>query len=304
MKGKIKEYQLEEKNASKSIKDTNKGLIYEKAGSKHKPNKKASESTITPFTYRHILDILSLTEWAMHLELESIIHLSTYYPGSGDHFDLMSHLSDPLSDPPNWVFVDWGGIEDKKGKQQLPCGNESSFGSFKPKGWSRVGKIEIITDQFFQSFGRNFESTETTTYEGGKLTIKTIKMKVLHAQFQKVRTAETRHAIFCLGFDGIDLYRKLYTNGLQCGLYIQKQGVGTKDGQHKQYYGERALTWEQALDKALRSAPPNLLYNWSGYGDLPDTLDDIFPHHKRQGRYIELEDGRKERFEVCRPTLQ
>jgi hypothetical protein len=228
------------------------------------------------------------------MSLRKIIKLSTFYPGCADDFDLMSRISDPS----NWVFCDWGGVEEngKQGFAGGSCGSESSFWDFQPQGWTRDGAIEDITDQFFNSFGRDFEPTETTTYEGEKVTI---KMKVLHAQFRKVETEETRHAIFCLGFDGIDLYKKLYTKSLKCGLYIQKQGVGTKEG-HDKKYGSFEKTWEQALDEALRNAPPKLLYNWGGRFGLPDTLNDIFPPEERRGRSIQGS------VQVCYPseTLQ
>jgi hypothetical protein len=91
----------------------------------------------------------------------------------------------------------------------------------------------------------------------------------------------TKHAIFCLGFEGIDLYKKLYPLGKDCHLFIHKQGLGTKDSQH--------IPWRKELTAAFSNSQLDLLYDWewdNKWWNLPDELNEKFRKERGNGRLI------------------
>lgn len=159
--------------------------------------------------------------------------------------------------------------------------NTSSFGDSGPYGWRREGKIEDITEDFLSDEVIGVTKPLFTTTNGGLITTtydditKTygdpteIKQKVLLARFTNPVYPRGRYsyAIFCLGFEGIDLYKKLY-RGRQCRFYMHKQGIGTK------YSQDKAFMWKEKLTNAFGELKPDVLFNLNcgSWCDLPETV--------------------------------
>ena len=207
------------------------------------------------------------------MDLKSIISNSAYYPGCGDDFSLMFKFPTPRC----VVYCDWGGRTDESGKQELYCGHEDSFWNFVPEGWTRVGEIRPITNLFIDLYEQS-EKFFITTWKGGIDYGTNIEKKVLLAQFEKTGTRKTKYAIFCLGFEGIDLYKKLYSSAGKCGIFIHKLGIGTKDSQD--------TPWEIELIDAFENSQPDLLYDWewdNEWWKLPPQLKAKFLKESDKG---------------------
>lgn len=204
------------------------------------------------------------------MDLKSIISNSAYYPGCGDDFSLMFKFPTPRC----VVYCDWGGRTDESGKQELYCGHEDSFWNFEPEGWTldtSIG-IEDITVPFLYLFREN--NFRVTTWNS----VEDINKKVLFAQYRKAGTLKTKYAIFCLGFEGIDLYKKLYPHAGKCRIFIHKLGIGTKDSQH--------TDWRDELTTALGVSQPDLLYDWgwdNEWWKLPPQLKAKFLKESGKG---------------------